>query len=424
MVEVVTDNKIDILQFLQLKFDLLDSPARSNFIEIIVPTSYQCPSGAKFKARALHYAILNSTATPKDWIVHLDEETRFNVETVQHCLHHCYTENKQIDDDENLNDDDNNNINDNNNNKNNNTIDNDNKNNINKNNNTINNDNKNNYNNTININIDDNNGNNNNNKNKKIYGNIGQGVILYGTRKKLENYFTTLADSIRVGDDFGKFRLQYECHYPWIGMHGSFVVCQNAVEQLLGFDNGMKGSITEDAFFALVAWQKGVKFSWIDAYMFEQSPFTILDFVYQRRRWFGGLWLVCTDETIQFKYRLVLFVLVTTWKFSALPVLFIGLGNFFAFWNHSTGFATATVWLVSLFSCVTCWSYVLGFVKTFDINDGIVRYFVLLFIQLVMLPLFAVVEVIGVLSAIFFPPYDSFHIVHKESSDLLTEKNE
>jgi egghead protein (zeste-white 4 protein) len=179
----------------------------------------------------------------------------------------------------------------------------------------------------------------------------------------------------------------------------------------------MTGSITEDAFFALVAWKKGVKFSWIDANMFEQSPFSIVDFIYQRRRWFGGLWLICSDETtsLEWRYRFVLFVLVTTWKFSALPVIFIGVGNFFDFWNHSVAFATVTAWLVSFFSCVTCWSYLLGFVKTFDMNDGVVRYVVLLFVQLVMMPLFSVMEVVGVLAAVFFPPYDSFHIVKKEA---------
>jgi len=62
--------------------------------------------------------------------------------------------------------------------------------------------------------------------------------------------------SIRVGDDFGKFRLQYESQSPWIGMHGSFVVCSNAVERAVGFNHGIRGSITEDAYFALVAWAR------------------------------------------------------------------------------------------------------------------------------------------------------------------------
>ena len=42
----------------------------------------------------------------------------------------------------------------------------------------------------------------------KQFADIGQGVIIYGAATQLENYVNTLADSIRVGDDFGKFRLQ------------------------------------------------------------------------------------------------------------------------------------------------------------------------------------------------------------------------
>lgn len=94
---------------------------------------------------------------------------------------------------------------------------------------------------------------------EKRYGNIGQGVIKYGCHENPPNYLTTLADSIRVADDFGKFRVQYELHEPLIGMHGSFVVCQTAVEADIGFDHGISGSITEDAYFALVARAEGVK---------------------------------------------------------------------------------------------------------------------------------------------------------------------
>lgn len=49
---------------------------------------------------------------------------------------------------------------------------------------------------------------------------------------------------------------------PLIGMHGSFVVCQTAVEQQFGFDHGLEGSITEDTFFAMHVAAKGIKVKW------------------------------------------------------------------------------------------------------------------------------------------------------------------
>jgi hypothetical protein len=69
-------------------------------------------------------------------------------------------------------------------------------------------------------------------------------------------------------------------------------------------------------------------------------------------------------------------------------------------------------------SAVTCWSYILGFVKTFDVGDGIIRYLVLLFIQLVLQPIFSFMEVAGVLAAIISPPVAAFHVVQKESAAL------
>ena len=78
---------------------------------------------------------------------------------------------------------------------------------------------------------------------KQRHGHIGQGVIKYNV-DEIDNYLTTLADTIRVGDDYGKFALQYRVwQQPLIGMHGSFVICQNAVEIDVGFDHGLVSSI-------------------------------------------------------------------------------------------------------------------------------------------------------------------------------------
>jgi egghead protein (zeste-white 4 protein) len=52
-------------------------PTSSNDLRIIVvPTDYQTPNNSRFKARALHYALLHSPLADAAWIVHLDEETQ------------------------------------------------------------------------------------------------------------------------------------------------------------------------------------------------------------------------------------------------------------------------------------------------------------------------------------------------------------
>jgi egghead protein (zeste-white 4 protein) len=43
---------------------------------IVVPREYATPNNSRFKARALHYALLNSKISDTAWVVHLDEETQ------------------------------------------------------------------------------------------------------------------------------------------------------------------------------------------------------------------------------------------------------------------------------------------------------------------------------------------------------------
>lgn len=43
---------------------------------IVVPSKFRTPNNSRFKARALHYALLHSAIPDQAWIVHLDEETQ------------------------------------------------------------------------------------------------------------------------------------------------------------------------------------------------------------------------------------------------------------------------------------------------------------------------------------------------------------
>ena len=64
--EVVTDNRIG------------DIDTVKRCYEVVVPDDYSTKTGAKFKARALQYAIEQnvSNLNNDDLVVHLDEETR------------------------------------------------------------------------------------------------------------------------------------------------------------------------------------------------------------------------------------------------------------------------------------------------------------------------------------------------------------
>ena len=65
-----------------------------------------------------------------------------------------------------------------------------------------------------------------------------------------------------------------------------------AAERDVTFDHGPSSSVAEDAYFGLVAASKGYSFGFIEGDMWEKSPFTMKDFLHQRKRWFQGLLLV------------------------------------------------------------------------------------------------------------------------------------
>ena len=75
--------------------------------------------------------------------------------------------------------------------------------------------------------------------------------------------------------------------------------------------------------------------------------------------------------------------------------------------------------LLSVVAALSCWGYMLGFLWSIDINEGFVRWCILLFLQLILQPVFAILEISGVVYAILSPPIDGFHIVQKERSAQL-----
>jgi egghead protein (zeste-white 4 protein) len=117
---------------------------------------------------------------------------------------------------------------------------------------------------------------------------FGQGAILYH-RDWRRHPFLTLADNVRTGDDFARFHFQHRLGRTVFGLHGSYIVVRNDIEKVGGFDFGPVGSITEDAFWALVCMDAGIRCRWVEGYLEEQSTQSLKDFVFQRRRWYQWL---------------------------------------------------------------------------------------------------------------------------------------
>jgi hypothetical protein len=88
-------------------------------------------------------------------------------------------------------------------------------------------------------------------------------------------------------DDLARFSLQGNIvQRPIFGIHGSFLLLNGEAENQVGWDFA---SLAEDFEFSQAAWQKGFTLGRIHGIVREQSPEGFLDFMKQRRRWYIGI---------------------------------------------------------------------------------------------------------------------------------------
>lgn len=71
----------------------------------------------------------------------------------------------------------------------------------------------------------------------------------------------------------GKQRVQLKIfHKPLFSWKGSYVVTRATAEKDVTYDNGPDGSIAEDCYFAMKAFEKGYSFNWIEGEMWKKVP--------------------------------------------------------------------------------------------------------------------------------------------------------
>lgn len=242
--------------------------------------------------------------------------------------------------------------------------------------------------------------------------NLGQGVITYAN-EEIVSWVTTLADLVRVGMDFGmiRFCLKY-LHKPVFSWKGSFIVANAGVERQITFDFGMEGSVAEDCFFGLTAWKEGHKFGFVEGEMWEKSTFSILDYIYQRKRWVQGIYNVFFSGQIPFKYKYGISLMLLSWFFMPFTVTNIVLVPLFPlpmwrFVNILCGFMGA----------VMLFLYIFGAVMSFSPRRvGWAKYAFLCVVPIVILPVAMVMETIGVVLALKSCKTNTFHIVDKQTT--------
>jgi amino acid adenylation domain-containing protein len=154
--------------------------------------------------------------------------------------------------------------------------------------------------------------------------------------------------------------------------------------------------------------------------MFEQSPFNVRDFAKQRARWFAGLWLCVIAKPLVLWRRVFLGAHVASWAFCPLLNILTWC-NVLLIYDRSSGF----VGIVALVYAIPFWGYALGFFLTFKPSQfryGFVEYCVLLCLQIICIPAFAVMEAWGVFLALTDKKlYVGFHVVQKEKPTDATD---
>jgi len=224
---------------------------------------------------------------------------------------------------------------------------------------------------------------------------IAQGSITYAPTEIQDtiHWITTFTDSIRVANDYGAFRIQYQMfNTVFIGMKGSFIVIRNDAECAIGWDHGAPVNITEDAFFSLLAKDMGYRFQFIDACVYELSPFRIGDLWKQRKRWISGLWRVCKSPKLTIGTRIPLIFNMSMWSISWVSLCTIVISVSVPS-NAARGLKIAFGMNMALIII----TYVMGFFLTRTprewINEiGVRGYLLALTTQVVGIPLFTFIE--------------------------------
>lgn len=249
---------------------------------------------------------------------------------------------------------------------------------------------------------------------------IGQGMIVYG-RGDILQLVLTCADSLRVADDYCRFRMFLSSGSGLIGIHGSFVVCRAAVERDVTFDFGPAGSVTEDAFFAVAASERGCTFEFIDGFMEEKSPFTIMDFVKQRRRWIQGIRILARSPQFSLRRRWFLRLTSDAWFLSPCMMPNIIITALAVHYRAQLLLPKEFLTFQAIASGTSFWVYAFGACFNFAVKDSPLLYVKRVLLTLVLWPLFGMLEGICVLYTWFTPENKhspSFHVVKKEYKEL------
>lgn len=239
---------------------------------------------------------------------------------------------------------------------------------------------------------------------------FGQGVITYAN-EEIVCWITTIFDLSRVGNDYGiiRFCLKY-FRKPLFSWKGSYVVSNVGAERNVSFDFGIHGSIAEDCFFGLVAWNKGYSFDFIEGEMWERSPFSLTDYVKQRRRWVQGITLTLFSKDIPFKQKIGISFSLLSWITMPLTA-----SNSVLAFLYPLPMPIVFHFLCAFMGGVMMFLFIIGALKSFNYKrTGLCKFLLICLASVLLLPCFVLTETCAVVYAFLTFSTIEFHTIKKE----------
>lgn len=186
-------------------------------------------------------------------------------------------------------------------------------------------------------------------------------------------------------------------------------------ERAVSFDNGLDGSVAEDCFFAMHAFREGYSFNFIEGEMWEKSPFSLWDFVQQRKRWVQGILLVVHSKHIPLKNKLLLGLSCYSWVTMPLSTSNIILAPI-----CPIPCPVLIDILCAFIAAVNIYMYVFGVLKSFSLYRlGIVRFCMCIGAAICIIPFNICIENVAVIWGLFGKKH-KFYVVNKELRSPVT----
>lgn len=157
------------------------------------------------------------------------------------------------------------------------------------------------------------------------------------------------------------------------------------------------------------AFSKGYSFDWIEGEMYEKSPFTLMDFLQQRKRWLQGILLVVHSKVIPFKHKIFLALSVYSWCTMPLSTSNIVLAMLFPL--PCPYFVDI---ICAFLGGISVYMYVFGVMKSFSLyRFGWLRSVVCIIGALCTIPINLIIENTAVIWGIMTNKH-KFYVVQKE----------